>query len=421
MPKIDDHIIQRIIATARIEEVAEDLLGTYSGANSSGLKKQGVRFTALCPFHADRHLGNFVVYPRKNIFKCFACDAKGGVVDFVMRYNNMSFPDAIRWLGHKYNIDIDDSPMNTPTITPRPQREPLPTFIVPRQLFERRVGHLDNDPLVLWLRSQPWDAAARARLDEVLTQYCVGHVKIADTRNRTSHEFTAFWQLDKDGNPRTAHYMMYKPNGHRMHKEDAAYNTDWFHSLLSRPRPKLDAQGYPVRDAQGNVVMHQPFINIYDDSKCEARQCLFGEHLLSRYPNATVNIVESEKTAIIMATAYGNSSSSVWMACCGASNITRERLAPLIYQGRKVMLYPDRDGIDYWRTKLEGLNYDRATLNTQAVTEWWKPCDGDKADIADVVLRIINEHSPQAVAVGTLIKKNPHVKQLINNLNLEPL
>jgi hypothetical protein len=215
--------------------------------------------------------------------------------------------------------------------------------------------------------------------------------------------------------------MMYKPNGHRMHKEDAAYNTDWFHSLLSRPRPKLDAQGYPVRDAQGNVVMHQPFINIYDDSKCEARQCLFGEHLLSRYPNATVNIVESEKTAIIMATAYGNSSSSVWMACCGASNITRERLAPLIYQGRKVMLYPDRDGIDYWRTKLEGLNYDHATLNTQAVTEWWKPCDGDKADIADVVLRIINEHSPQAVAVGSLIKSNPHVKQLINNLNLEPL
>jgi hypothetical protein len=109
------------------------------------------------------------------------------------------------------------------------------------------------------------------------------------------------------------------------------------------------------------------------------------------------------------------------MACCGASNITRERLAPLIYQGRKVMLYPDRDGIDYWRTKLEGLNYDRATLNTQAVTEWWKPCDGDKADIADVVLRIINEHSPQAVAVGSLIKSNPHVKQLINNLNLEPL
>ena len=419
MPKIDEQIIDRITATARIEDVVEDFLGTYSGGNTSGLKRKGPRFVALCPFHDDHHLGNFVVHPRTNTFKCFACEAKGGVVDFVMRYANLSFPDAIRWLANKYHIDLNDNtPMTDINIQHR-QREPLPTFIVPRQLVTQRIGHLQHDALAQWLRSLPWDGAQRKRLGEVFHDYCVGHVSIADTWHHTRHEFTAFWQIDAEGNPRTAHYMKYKPNGHRMKKEDDDYTTDWFHSLLSRPRVKLDDYGTPLRDASGQVIKYQPFRNIFDDTKQEARLCLFGEHLLSRYPDAAVNIVESEKTALIMATAYGNNDQSLWLACCGASNLTRERLAPLIYQDRRIVLYPDRDGIDLWKQKAEWLNYDKVTVNTQAVKDWWQPGDGEKADIADVVIRILTEHEGKPATVKELANRNPYVNNLIDKLNLE--
>ena len=76
----------------------------------------------------------------------------------------------------------------------------------------------------------------------------------------------------------------------------------------------------------------------YSDDKQEMKQCLFGLHLLHRYEEPriaqTVNLVESEKTAIIMAIAYGNNSQSMWMATGGMENLTAEKLAPII-QARK--------------------------------------------------------------------------------------
>ena len=140
--------------------------------------------------------------------------------------------------------------------------------------------------------------------------------------------------------------------------------------------------------------------------------CLFGEHLLNRYPQAPVCIVESEKTAVLMAIAYGNHPMQVWMACCGSSNITRDRLEPLIAQRRRIILYPDRDGIEAWTKRARELNYDRVTIDTRAVTKWWKPEDGPKADIADVVLRIICEASKAKAPTKEM-------KQLIDKLETQ--
>ena len=101
MAKIPEDIIRAIESRAKIEEVVGDFLK---------LRKTGTRFTALCPFHDDRTDGNFIVYPKDNCYRCFTCDAKGGAVTFLMAHEKMSFPDAIRWLGKKYNIDVDDIP-----------------------------------------------------------------------------------------------------------------------------------------------------------------------------------------------------------------------------------------------------------------------------------------------------------------------
>ena len=76
MAKISKLIIEKILEAAKIEEVIEDSLGTYDQNNRSGIKKRGVRYHALCPWHDDRHLGSFVIYPKGNCYKCFVCGKK---------------------------------------------------------------------------------------------------------------------------------------------------------------------------------------------------------------------------------------------------------------------------------------------------------------------------------------------------------
>ena len=119
-----------------------------------------------------------------------------------------------------------------------------------------------------------------------------------------------------------------------------------------------------------------------------------------------------------MAIAYGNHDQQLWMACGGLEMITRERLKPLIDQGRHIILYPDRDGIDKWKIKAEQMHYDRLSIDTTPVTDWWREEDGEKADIADVVVRILNERKP-ITNIEEVKAEIPTAAQLIEKLNLE--
>ena len=142
-------------------------------------------------------------------------------------------------------------------------------------------------------------------------------------------------------------------------------------------------------------------------------------HLLEKYgKDATVCIVESEKTALLMAIAYGNHAKQVWMACGGLEMLTRERLQPIIDRHRRIILYPARDGIEKWKQRAEQLHYDRLTIDTRPVTEWWRTEDGMKADIADVVIRAINNSKPLAT-MQDVEREMPLAKPLIDSLQLE--
>lgn len=375
MSKIDDLTIRRIKEAADIVDVVSDFVT---------LKKRGVRYLGLCPFHDDKHLGSFVVYPKGNVFKCFKCDAKGGPVEFIMKHENLTFPDAIRWLGKKYSIETDMTDFNYTPPPLRPKPAPLPMLALPMAMVESRESGREQNTLVNWLRTGiRWDATQRRRIEDVLKAYHVGHA-------RQGH--TIFWQIDNDGIVHTGKMMLYCPGGHR--DREARYGFDWIHSALFRDKR----------------------LPQYDEDRLEAKPTLFGLHLLDRYgPFATVNIVESEKTALIMAIAYGNHSGQVWMACGGLEMLNRERLKPIIEQHRRIVLYPDRDGIDRWRAKLENLRYDRMHLNAEPVLNWWREEDGPKADVADVVVRIINNAKPSIEP----LTEQPEVKNLMQRLDLK--
>lgn len=382
---IQKHIIDKILETAKIHEVIEDCLGSYGPDNRAGLKKSGVRYEALCPFHEDRSLGSFKVYPKGNCYKCFSCGAKGGVIDFLIEHEHLTYPDAIRWLGKKYDIPVDDIPVDW-EYTPRPAPPPMPMLTLPMDMVWRCEHQLEDDNLIRWIRTGiNWDYVQRARVEEMLKSYYVGHGK---------NGHTIFWQVDELGRVRTGKMMKYKPDGHR--DKEASWNFDWIHSALFR------TEALPQ----------------YDEDRMEAKPTFFGMHLLDVYRHATVNIVESEKTALLMAIAYGNHATQIWIACGGLEMISRERLQPIIDRKRKIVLYPDRDGIGKWQQKREQMHYDQMTINTEPVTKWWREGDGEKADIADVVIRMIN-NSKRLKTIDEVVEKMPQVKPLIDKQNLE--
>lgn len=351
MPKIPDDVVKRVIDRAKIEDVVGDFVT---------LRKAGVNLTGICPFHDDKHDGNFIVRPSTvsekrggNTYRCFVCDKKGGPVTFLMEHERLSFPDAIRWLGNKYNEPVDDVPLNYTPPPPRPTPPPFPVLEIPRAYVRRTMDIATWGEVTFrnWYMTLPWGTEQLARAHNTLWQYCVGGWK--DGR-------VVFWQIDHTGIPRAAKLMKYLPNGHR------------------------DKQAHP-----GWIYNQDGCRQQLEPDKHEIIKPLFGSHLLKAYPKAVVNIVESEKTAVIMANYYGDPDTQLWMACGGLKHLQLDSLQPLIDQGRTIWLWPDKDGREAWQEVCDKLGYDKCRVYTQFFDTCWREADGDKADVADIAIRMM--------------------------------
>jgi DNA primase len=102
--KIKRHTIDTIFETARIEEVIGDFVN---------LKKAGSNYKALSPFTNEK-TPSFVVSPAKQIFKCFSSGKGGNVVTFLMEQDHMTYPEALRYLANKYDIEIEEDEVDSP-------------------------------------------------------------------------------------------------------------------------------------------------------------------------------------------------------------------------------------------------------------------------------------------------------------------
>ncbi|MDR1345793.1 MAG: DNA primase [Bacteroidales bacterium] len=95
---ITKRCIDEIFLTAKIEDIVGDFVS---------LKRRGVNFVGVCPFHNDRNPSMYV-NPRLGIYKCFVCDAGGNSVNFVMEHEKISYPEALRYVAKKYGITIEE-------------------------------------------------------------------------------------------------------------------------------------------------------------------------------------------------------------------------------------------------------------------------------------------------------------------------
>ena len=90
--------IEKLLDNIRIEKVVGDLIS---------LKKTGSNYKGLCPFH-DETTPSFMVSPNKQICKCFSCNTGGNAITFYSKYMNISFMEAVKELGKKYNVQLSE-------------------------------------------------------------------------------------------------------------------------------------------------------------------------------------------------------------------------------------------------------------------------------------------------------------------------
>ncbi|MEY3323106.1 MAG: hypothetical protein RLZZ417_2689 [Bacteroidota bacterium] len=125
--------IQEVLEKCQIDDVVKDFVT---------LQRRGANYIGLCPFHNEKS-PSFSVSPSKNIFKCFGCGKGGDSLHFVMELENLSFPDAIRYLAQKYKVELDE------TISTDVQKEEQKHL---ESLF------LINDFAVKFYMDQLWDS-----------------------------------------------------------------------------------------------------------------------------------------------------------------------------------------------------------------------------------------------------------------------
>lgn len=239
----------------------------------------------------------------------------------------------------------------------------------------------EKNTFVKWVRSLPWDDDQRVRLELALELYNVGTTKDGGV---------IWWQIDEDMVVRTGKKMLYNPEtGKRLKdSEGNSIGFNWIHSIMK----------------------------FGDDY--ELVQCLFGEHLLKYFPKATVCVVESEKTAILMS-AYDCDAfkEHIWLATGGKYNLSETRLYPL--RKRNILLYPDKDAVEDWRERINDIPYKHMILNEKWTRTIWQEEDGEKADIGDSILRLICP--PHLPDIEQLMKDNEWLRRLDEALGLEPI
>ena len=212
---------------------------------------------------------------------------------------------------------------------------PKPLWTIPMEWVDK--FHSTQSVFWQWFSTY---CALRLKLDPEVVQRIYEDYRMGATQKGN----VVFWQIDEQQRVRSGHIMKYNTNGHR-----SGYQ-DWVHSLLER---------------QGRLP-----------HGFNLQQCFFGQHLLQKYPDKHVCVVESEKTAIIMAACCPK---QLWIATCGSSGLNVDKVECL--RGRRFTLFPDSGCFAKWESimkQTKGLQY-----NIDETMEQYP----SNTDLADLILQ----------------------------------
>jgi hypothetical protein len=185
------------------------------------------------------------------------------------------------------------------------QFTPPPKWRIPYKIFEQSLKGYKSNNFACWLQSVLTPEAYQ----KVIEDY-----KLGTTRNGD----TVFWLIDKDGDVRSGQIIKYDIDGHRTN------SINWVHSLLKK---------------SGDI-----------SEEFELQQCFFGLHLVAKYPDKPIAIVEAPKTAIICSAIYPQ---YVWLSSVGIGGLSLGKILE-IGDNKVIVLYPDKgEAFRKWRNEVD--------------------------------------------------------------------
>lgn len=233
----------------------------------------------------------------------------------------------------------------------RPPVNPDVVNYIPFSEFERTVVPDDRNTVFRFLSSL-W---GKERVSDVFRRYHVGTMDLWGWKG-----CCIFWQIDKDFVCRTGKIMDFYI------KTDSQGN-------------EIDVKRVKEKDGD-NERPHVMFYHSLHARDFLFRQCLFGEHLLSQYPDKVVNLVESEKTAIICAV---NKPDELFVATGGLHNLRPEVIDVL--KNRKTVAFPDKgQAFETWSKKIDGMMMKSRIKVSDYLQNVENVGDGD--DVADLII-----------------------------------
>ena len=158
---IDRATIDKILDATNIVDVVGEFVS---------LRKAGVNYKGLCPFHDDT-TPSFMVSPAKNICHCFACGEGGNAVNFLMKHEQITYPEALRWLAKKYNIEIEEKELTPEEQQQQSERESR--FIVYEWAMQYFQDILKNDPDGIAIGKQYF--RSRGIRDDIIEKFNLGY------------------------------------------------------------------------------------------------------------------------------------------------------------------------------------------------------------------------------------------------------
>ncbi len=158
---IDRATIDKIMDATNIVDVVGEFVT---------LRKAGVNYKGLCPFHDDT-TPSFMVSPSKQICKCFACGEGGTAINFLMKHEQITYPEALRWLAKKYNIEIQEKELTDEEKKEQSDRESM--FIVNEWAMKYFQDMLKNDPDGIAIGKQYF--RSRGIRDDIIEKFNLGY------------------------------------------------------------------------------------------------------------------------------------------------------------------------------------------------------------------------------------------------------
>ena len=158
---IDRRTIELIMDTAKVEDVVGEFVA---------LRKRGVNMIGLCPFHNEK-TPSFTVSPAKNLWKCFGCGKGGKPVHFIMEHEQLSYPDALRWLAKRYHIEIKERELTDEEKREESMRESL--FVINQYALQHFIDTLHNTEEGKAIGLNYF--RHRGLRDETIRKFCLGY------------------------------------------------------------------------------------------------------------------------------------------------------------------------------------------------------------------------------------------------------